>query len=102
MRMNRNAFGRLCYLVRHVNGLVDSRYICVEEKVAMFLSILAHHKKNRIIGHDYLRSGDSVSISYHEVLKAILKLHTILLVKPVPVDNDCSNEPWKWFKVCML
>ncbi|XP_073310920.1 uncharacterized protein [Primulina huaijiensis] len=101
LRMCRNAFGRLCYLVRHVSGVLDYRYVRVEEKVAMFLSILAHHKKNRIIGHDYLRSNHTVSIHFHEVLKAILMLHTILLAKPVPVDETCSHKTWKWFKGCL-
>ncbi|XP_073017206.1 uncharacterized protein [Primulina eburnea] len=100
-RMNRNAFARLCYLLTHVGGLGESRYIRVEEKVAMFLSILAHHKKNRVIGHDYLRSGHTVSTHFHEVLRCVLKLHTLLLVKPDPVTEDCSNEAWKFFKGCL-
>lgn len=45
LRMNRNAFARLCYLLTHAGELSKSRYVRVEEKVAMFLSILAHHKK---------------------------------------------------------
>ncbi|XP_073057627.1 uncharacterized protein [Primulina eburnea] len=101
LRMDRNAFARLCYLVKNVSGVVDSRYVRIEEKVAMFLSILAHHKKVRVIGHDYVRSGQTVSCHFHEVLRAILKLHPILLVKPVPVDENCSNNTWKWFKGCL-
>ncbi|XP_073015840.1 uncharacterized protein [Primulina eburnea] len=101
LRMTRNAFARLCYLLTHVGGLVESRYIRVEEKVAMFLSILAHHKKNRVIGHDYLRSGHTVSTHFHEVLRCVLKLHPLLLVKPDPVTEDCSNETWKFFKSCL-
>lgn len=101
LRMNRNAFGRLCYLLSNVEGLVDSRYVRVEEKVAMFLSILAHHKKNRVTGHDYIRSGQTVSAHFHDVMHAVLKLHPLLLVKPTPVDGFCSNENWKWFKGCL-
>ncbi|KAG8369191.1 hypothetical protein BUALT_Bualt15G0125500 [Buddleja alternifolia] len=32
LRMNRNAFGRLCYLLEHVGGLVDSRHVSLSEK----------------------------------------------------------------------
>ncbi|XP_073305122.1 uncharacterized protein [Primulina huaijiensis] len=99
--MYRNAFERLCYLLTHVGGLVESRHVMVEEKVAMFLSILAHHKKNRIISHDYIRSGHTVSTHFHEVLKSILKLYPILIAKHVPVDESCTNETWKWFKGCV-
>ncbi|XP_073158533.1 uncharacterized protein [Henckelia pumila] len=101
LRMNRNAFARLCYLLSNVGGLVESRYVKVEEKVAMFLSILAHHKKNQVTGHDYMRSGHTVSNHFHEVLSSILKLHPILLVKSVPIREDSSNETWKWFKGCL-
>lgn len=101
LRMNRNAFARLCYLLTHVGGLVESKYVRVEEKVAMFLSILAHHKKNRVAGHDYVRSGHTISTHFHEVLRSTLLLHPILLVKPSPVDHSCTNEPWKWFKGCL-
>ncbi|XP_073153638.1 uncharacterized protein [Henckelia pumila] len=101
LRMNRNAFARLCYLLTNIGGLVESRYLKVEEKVAMFLSILAHHKKNRVTGHDYMRSGHTVSKQFHEVLGSILRLHPILLVKPLPIAADCSNETWKWFKGCL-
>ncbi|KAG6531611.1 hypothetical protein ZIOFF_005426 [Zingiber officinale] len=101
LRMNQNTFARLCYLLTHVGGLVESRYVRIEEKVAMFLSILAHHKKNRVAGHDYIRSGHTISTHFHEVLRSILLLHPILLVKPSPVDHSCTNEPWKWFKGCL-
>ncbi|XP_073137433.1 uncharacterized protein [Henckelia pumila] len=99
--MNRNAFARLCYLLTNVGGLVESRYVKVEEKVAMLLSILAHHKKNRVTGHDYMHSGHTVSNHFHEVLASILKLHPILLVKPIPITEDSSNDTWKWFKGCL-
>ncbi|XP_073152614.1 uncharacterized protein [Henckelia pumila] len=96
--MDRKSFAQLCYLLTHVGGVRDSKYVRVEEKVAMFLSILAHHKKNRIIGHDYVRSGQTISCYFHEVLGSVLKLHSMLLVKPVPVDKTCSDVTWKWFK----
>ncbi|KAG6503826.1 hypothetical protein ZIOFF_036150 [Zingiber officinale] len=101
LRMNQNTFARLCYLLTHVGGLVESRYVRIEEKVALFLSILAHHKKNRVAGHDYIRSGHTINTHFHEVLRSIMLLHPILLVKPSPVDHSCTNEPWKWFKGCL-
>lgn len=49
----------------------------------MFFSILAHHKKNKVIGHD----RQTISAHFHEVVKSLLKLHQILLVKPALVDE---------------
>lgn len=97
LRMNRNAFSRLCFLMEHIGGLHHSKYVSIEEKVAMFLCILAHHKKNRIVKHDFIRSGQTVSKYIHMVLKALLKLNSLFLVKPTPISNDCTNPRWKWF-----
>lgn len=100
LRMSRNAFSRLCYLLENVGGLTDTRHVRTHEKVAMFLSILGHHRKNRIVKQDFVRSGHTVSRYFHEVLNTLLKLYPLLLVTPEPVPEDCCIEKWKWFKVC--
>lgn len=43
LRMNRNEFAHICYFGKNASGIKDSRYVRIEGKVAMFLSILAHH-----------------------------------------------------------
>ncbi|KAH6787342.1 hypothetical protein C2S52_006894 [Perilla frutescens var. hirtella] len=101
LRMGRNAFGRLRQLLRDLGGLVDGRYISVQEQVAMFLSVLAHHKKIRVVRFDFWRSGQTCSRYIHLVLRAILRLHVILLVKPEPIPDDCTDSRWKWFKGCL-
>lgn len=88
--------------MRDLGGLVDEKYVSVEEQVAMFLGILSHHKKNRIMGFDFCRSGQTISNYLHLVLIALIKLHNILLVKPQPVADDCTDPRWKWFKVYMF
>ena len=49
LRMDRNTFGILCTLILTISQLQDTRHVTVEEQVAMFLHILAHHVKNRVI-----------------------------------------------------
>ncbi|KAG8367265.1 hypothetical protein BUALT_Bualt16G0054500 [Buddleja alternifolia] len=34
--------------------------------------------------------GQTVSVHFHAVLNAVLKLHSLLLVKPQPVDDNCN------------
>ncbi|KAL8532399.1 hypothetical protein ACS0TY_008844 [Phlomoides rotata] len=70
LRMDRNSFGRLCFLMRELGGLVDRRM-----------------------------SGQTVSHYVHIVLRAVLSLHTLFLVKPTPVTDDSTDSRWKWFKV---
>lgn len=99
MRMDRNTFGRLCHLLKERGGLRVGQFVGVEEQVAIFVGVLAHHKKNRCVGQQFWRSGATISLYMHKVLGAILKLHDVLLVKPTPVTDDCNDNRWKWFKV---
>ncbi|KAH6821233.1 hypothetical protein C2S53_008053 [Perilla frutescens var. hirtella] len=101
LQMNRNTFGRLCFLLENVGGLVPTRHVQVPEQVAMFLGILEHHTKNRIVKYNFKRLGYTISKHFNAVLKALLKLHNILLVKPQPIADDSTNDRWKYFKGCL-
>lgn len=48
-RMDRAVFHKLCEMLKGIGGLVPTRHMFIEELVAMFLHILAHHVKNRMI-----------------------------------------------------
>ncbi|KAL8536140.1 hypothetical protein ACS0TY_011683 [Phlomoides rotata] len=65
----------------------------------MFLSILAHHSKNRYVKFQFRRSGQTVSQEFHSVLRSVLKLHSLFLVKPLHVPED-SNDP-RWDPLCV-
>lgn len=67
----------------------------------MFLHILAHHSKNRVINFLFKRSGETVSRYFNLVLNGILRLHEILLKAPEPVPENCTDERWKLFKNCL-
>ncbi|XP_057763911.1 uncharacterized protein LOC130985127 [Salvia miltiorrhiza] len=101
LRMDRSTFGRLCQILRVRGGLVNGNYVTVEEQVAIFLSMLAHHKKNRVVRFDFWRSGQTISHYIHAVLEAIIRLHDIFLVKPEAVTDECTDTRWKWFKGCL-
>ncbi|CAL5329363.1 unnamed protein product [Camellia sinensis] len=68
LRMNRRTFMLLCGLVRSV-GLSDSKYVVLEEQVAMFLNW-----SNR----------------------AVLRLHGLLLKKPEPITANCTDDRWSY------
>ncbi|KAL1540524.1 hypothetical protein AAHA92_24867 [Salvia divinorum] len=36
-----------------------------------------------------------------EVLRAVISMHSLFLVKPDPVPEDCTDPRWKWFKGCL-
>ncbi|KAA0037852.1 putative nuclease HARBI1 [Cucumis melo var. makuwa] len=55
--MDRRCFAILCHLLRTIGGLTSTEVVDVEEMVVMFLHILAHHVKNRVIQRVFLQSG---------------------------------------------
>ncbi|XP_039119008.1 uncharacterized protein LOC120255179 [Dioscorea cayenensis subsp. rotundata] len=69
--------------------------------VALFLYILSHHAKNRIVKREFVRSGETISRQFGLVLLSVLRLHTELFKKPDPVPQDSTDLRWKWFKNCL-
>ncbi|KAL0345749.1 UNVERIFIED_CONTAM: hypothetical protein Sradi_4406200 [Sesamum radiatum] len=90
--MDRNAFGRLCYLLEHSGGISDTKFVTVSEQVAMFLSVIAHHKKNWVVKHDFIRSGRTISKHFDAVLEAVILLHKTFLAHPIPIGDDCTDN----------
>lgn len=70
--MDRQTFQKLCMLLREKGGLVGIRNVSPEEMLAIFLHILAHHLKNRVISFNFKRSGQTVSKCFRECLKAMI------------------------------
>ncbi|KAL0386031.1 UNVERIFIED_CONTAM: hypothetical protein Sradi_2997400 [Sesamum radiatum] len=99
--MDSNALRSLCYMLEHSGGVKPTKNVSVPKQVAMFLSVIAHHKKNCVVKHDFIRSSRIVRKHFHAVLHAVCKMHTILLAKPTPIGDDCNDPRWKWFKGCL-
>ena len=72
LRVNRLAFTNLCTMLENKGGLRASRYLQIDEQVAMFLHILAHHVKNIVIKFQFMRSGETVSKYFHNVLYSVI------------------------------
>ncbi|KAL8471849.1 hypothetical protein ACS0TY_029184 [Phlomoides rotata] len=98
LRMNRDIFNHFCYLLRHSGGLVDGRYVSVGEQVAIFLSVLSHNSKVRVVKFCFKRSSHTVHQHFHNILQVVLNLHGSLLASPTPVDDECTHPRWKHFK----
>ncbi|KAL0444268.1 UNVERIFIED_CONTAM: hypothetical protein Slati_2149500 [Sesamum latifolium] len=101
LRMSRNAFGRLCQILETSAGLRATRHLNVAEQVAIFLRVLAHHKKNCVVKHDFTRSGRTVSKHFHSVLRAMLRVQPLLLARSSPIGEKCEDSRWRWFKGCL-
>ncbi|KAL4556339.1 hypothetical protein LXL04_038988 [Taraxacum kok-saghyz] len=61
IRMSRTSFKKLCHMLETFGGLKQSRNMDIDKQVAMFLHILAHNVKNRVIISRFRRSGETIS-----------------------------------------
>ncbi|KAF5947136.1 hypothetical protein HYC85_017364 [Camellia sinensis] len=76
-------------------------YVALQHIVAMFLTVLGHHHKNRNVKFNFMRSGQTVSKYFNDVLKAVLRLQGVLLKTPEPITAGCRDDRWRWFQVWM-
>ncbi|KAI3708695.1 hypothetical protein L2E82_38050 [Cichorium intybus] len=99
--MSRLCFTKLCVMLETFGGLKPTRNMDIDEQVAIFLHILAHNVKNRVIICRFRRSGETISRHFSRVCNAVIRLHSRLLKKPEPVLDDCTDHRWKWFTNCL-
>ncbi|XP_060182235.1 uncharacterized protein LOC132611892 [Lycium barbarum] len=73
MRMSRDAYVQLCQYFRHNGWLTDSKYVYVEEKITIFLSIIGHNECSVVIKRRFQHSSQTIHKYFHEVLEAMMK-----------------------------
>ncbi|CAN1156382.1 hypothetical protein LINPERHAP1_LOCUS8884 [Linum perenne] len=101
LRMKKRIFWKLCEILETEGGLKSTKNMDVDEMVAIFLLTIGHNAKNRTCQTIFHRSGEIVFRTIRAVLEAVLNLHNILLEKPTPVPENCSDHRWKLFKGCL-
>nr|GFA41467.1 hypothetical protein [Tanacetum cinerariifolium] len=79
-------------------GLRPARNMDVDEKVAIFLYIVAHNAKNRVMICRFHRFEETISRCFARDCNAVIRLHPHLLKKPKPVFDNSTDQRWKWFK----
>jgi hypothetical protein len=102
VRMNRSTFKHLVNIMRDRHLLCDTIHVSVEEQLVMFLHVVGHNQKNRVIGHNFMRSGATVNKYFGQVLRAIVALKDDFTLPPdiVILDKIKSDQRmWPIFKV---
>ena len=62
------------HLLRTIAGLTSMEAVYVEEMVTMFLHIVGHDVKNRVIQREFMRSSKTISRHINMVLLAVIRL----------------------------
>ena len=84
-------------MLREKCALKDSIYVTVEEKVAMFLLVVGHGIKMRILGGTYKRSSETIRRHFDTVLSGIISLSGEFIKLPDPSIHPPDDYKWKWF-----
>ena len=95
LRLTKRNFHDLCAMLREKCGLRDSVFVAVEEKVAMFLLVVGHGLKMRLLRGQYKRSLGTISSHFSEVLKAILCLHKEFIKLLDPSVEPPTDYKWR-------
>ncbi|RZB47037.1 hypothetical protein D0Y65_050897 [Glycine soja] len=101
LRLSKNAFFNLCRILEEKGGLVRTRNVPTTEAVAMFLHILAHNLKYRVVQFSYCRSKETISRQFNDVLRAVMKVSKDYLnFQPCTLEGAEANK-WRWFERCI-
>ncbi|KAK9076456.1 hypothetical protein SSX86_004790 [Deinandra increscens subsp. villosa] len=89
MRVSREAFVLLCNHFKQRNWLQASRTISAEEKMAMFLHIIGHNERFRVVKRRFQHSTQTVHQCFHEVLVAMMSFAKEIIV---PTSSDGTTN----------
>ncbi|KAA8522645.1 hypothetical protein F0562_012992 [Nyssa sinensis] len=102
-RMDKHVFHKLCDTLRQRGMLRDTAGVMIEEQLAIFLNIVGHNERNRVIQERFQHSGETISRYFNNVLKAIKSLSREFLQPPplsTPPEILRSNRFYPYFKDC--
>lgn len=102
LRMNKHVFHRLCDILRQRGMVRDTAGVMIEEQLAIFLNIIGHNERNRVIQERFQHSGETISRHFNNVLKAIKSLSREFLQPPLlttPPEILGNSRFYPYFKV---
>jgi hypothetical protein len=93
LRLNRSSFFRFCQLIRNRGLLQDTIHMCVDQQIAMFLHTIGYNVRNRLVGTNFARSGETVSRYFNKVLHTATKQKTEPLRSSLPNTKQSGSVP---------
>jgi len=97
LRMRRAPFMQLCDLFRTRQLLRDSIHSSVEEQVAMFLHVVGHNQRFRVVHMTFRRSIETISRYFREVLYAVGELRNEMILPPSTATPTKIRDSHRWY-----
>lgn len=101
-RMDKHVFHKLCDILRQRGMLRDTAGVMIEEQLGIFLNIIGHNERNRVIQERFQHSGETISRYFNNVLKAIKSLSREFLQPPpltTPAEILSNQRFYPYFQV---
>ncbi|KAH6813320.1 hypothetical protein C2S51_022338 [Perilla frutescens var. frutescens] len=103
-RMDKHVFHKLSNTLRQRGMLRDTAGVMIEEQLAIFLNIVGHNERNRVIQERFQHSGETISRHFNNVLKAVKSLSREFLQPPsltTPSEILSSNRFYPYLEDCI-
>ncbi|XP_071736841.1 uncharacterized protein [Rutidosis leptorrhynchoides] len=97
MRVSRDAYVLLCNHFKQKNWLQDSKHISVEEKIAMFLTVLAQNDRYRAAKYRFQHSLRTIHICFHEVLQGMMQFAREI-IGPTSLDDPNVSDRQRYLR----
>jgi hypothetical protein len=102
LRMRRSPFDELVKRFRERGLLSHNIHTYVEEQVAMFLHVVGHNQRFRVMHNTFRRSIETICRYFNQVLYAIRDLRQEMIKPPsgeIPSKIRYSKRWYPYFKV---
>jgi len=88
-QMKKDVFMNFCETLKEVGNLCDGKKVSIEEAIAMFLIIICHNLRHRVVVERFQHSLHTVSKWFQIILKVVCKLGTGIIHQ----RNQTSTHP---------
>ena len=102
IRMKPIAFHHLCHILTKGEHVHPTIHMSVQEQVLIFLHIIGHNVRFRVIGSQFYRSTETVHRYFKVVFRGVLKFYRVLIRLPsedTPPEIRDSRRFYLYFKV---
>ncbi|KAF7827234.1 protein ALP1-like [Senna tora] len=104
LRMEKSCFINLCDELKRKDYLQGSRNVTLEEKVAIFLYIIGHNLRQRVVADRFQHSTQTISFYFKEVLRAICRMgQELIKQESTELPDHVKHNPlyFPWFNNCL-
>ena len=102
LRMKHIAFHHLCHILTEGEHVRPTIHMSVTEQVFIFLHIIGHNVRFRVMGGRIYRSAETIHRYFNVILRGVLKLYRALIRlrgEDTPPEIRNSRRFYPYFKV---